>query len=43
MAELFGFSFKKKLDRERASPIQPSSEDGPLVILQEVTMVNILI
>ena len=30
MAELFGFSFKKKqLDRERApSPIQPSSEDG---------------
>ena len=30
MAELFGFSFKKKkLDKERApSPIQPSSEDG---------------
>ena len=29
MAELFGFSFKKKLEKERApSPIQPSSEDG---------------
>ena len=29
MAELFGFSFKKKKDAERApSPIQPSSEDG---------------
>ena len=29
MAELFGFSFKKKQDKERApSPIQPSSEDG---------------
>jgi len=29
MAELFGFSFKKKVEKERApSPIQPSSEDG---------------
>ena len=29
MAELFGFSFKKKKVAERApSPIQPSSEDG---------------
>jgi len=29
MAELFGFSFKKKAVQERApSPIQPSSEDG---------------
>ena len=30
MAELFGFSFKKKLtDKDRApSPIAPSSEDG---------------
>jgi hypothetical protein len=29
MAELFGFSFKKKAVKERApSPIQPSSEDG---------------
>ena len=29
MAELFGFSFKKKAEKERApSPIQPSSEDG---------------
>ena len=29
MAELFGFSFKKKAVKERApSPVQPSSEDG---------------
>ena len=29
MAELFGFSFRKKAEKERApSPIQPSSEDG---------------
>ncbi|BCU98495.1 MAG: hypothetical protein CM15mV22_1270 [Eurybiavirus sp.] len=42
MAELFGFSFKKKVVQERApSPIQPSSEDGLLVILQEVTTVSI--
>ena len=47
MAELFGFSFKKKEVEKGACPLlsnlQARIDAFLLVILQEVTMVNILI